>query len=555
MVVVSATLAILWFICFRHLSAEWSYNEQYSYGWFVPFFAAYLFWLRWEDRPQPLPAAEPRNSKLEIRNVVAIGSATVALLLLFPIRLIEVANPDWRSVSWIHTVVAVSLTLLILWRIGGVGWLRHFAFPVIFTLVSVPWIYAIEVPIVQGMMPMLARIATEALSLFGIPAEVQGNLVRINGGVVGVNEACSGVRSLQTSLMIGLLFGELKRLSVFQRIVLIAGAIAIAFVANCGRAFFLVYIAATQGLKEVEHWHDVAGYTIVGLVFFGCLGITAWLARQKVEGRKDKVGNGGPANPQSAIRDPQSNGSLITGHLSLVTGLALCWLLLVELGVEWWYRSHEKNLTRTAQWSVRWPENAADLREIPMDERTRAQLHFDKGRGVTWRKPNDKAGDGFSMASGPPAVSLLFFFRWEPGHNSALLANAHRPDVCLPATGWRQSRDHGVRNYRVSPNLTIPFRHFVFTHEGGGRRQYAHAFYCVWEDRVRPQGVKDVNEGMEGDPSAWTRNERLQAVRQGRRHLGQQVLEYLQMGSREINADEAEQSFEQMVPQLIQPGA
>jgi len=47
------TLGTLWFVVCRHLSAEWSYNEQYNYGWFVPFFALYLFWLRWEDRPQP----------------------------------------------------------------------------------------------------------------------------------------------------------------------------------------------------------------------------------------------------------------------------------------------------------------------------------------------------------------------------------------------------------------------------------------------------------------------------------------------------------------------
>ena len=46
-------LGALWFVCCRHLSAEWSFNEQYNYGWFVPFFAAYLFWLRWEDRPGP----------------------------------------------------------------------------------------------------------------------------------------------------------------------------------------------------------------------------------------------------------------------------------------------------------------------------------------------------------------------------------------------------------------------------------------------------------------------------------------------------------------------
>jgi Na+/proline symporter len=37
----------LWFVLCRQLSGEWLVNEQYNYGWFVPFFALYLFWLRW----------------------------------------------------------------------------------------------------------------------------------------------------------------------------------------------------------------------------------------------------------------------------------------------------------------------------------------------------------------------------------------------------------------------------------------------------------------------------------------------------------------------------
>src|SRR5262249_44736826 len=159
-------LSVLWLICFRHLSAEWSYNEQYSYGWFVSDFALYLFWLRWEDRP---PAGGRRSEVrrqtsedrgqvgthlrgVHIRHSIAVLTAIVALLLLLPIRLIEIANPDWRPISWVHTIIAVVLTLLVLWRVGGTPWLRHFAFPVMFVLVAVPWISAIEVPIVQGLM-------------------------------------------------------------------------------------------------------------------------------------------------------------------------------------------------------------------------------------------------------------------------------------------------------------------------------------------------------------------------------------------------------------------
>src|ERR1700726_2864675 len=87
--------AVLWFVLCRHLSGEWSVNEQYNYGWFVPFFAMVLFWLRWEDRPEP---AQPKasNFKSQIpnqRTAVSVAVSVLALFLLFPIRLFEIGNP------------------------------------------------------------------------------------------------------------------------------------------------------------------------------------------------------------------------------------------------------------------------------------------------------------------------------------------------------------------------------------------------------------------------------------------------------------------------------
>jgi len=36
-------LAALWFILCRQLSGEWSVNEQYNSGWFVPFLPCIFF--------------------------------------------------------------------------------------------------------------------------------------------------------------------------------------------------------------------------------------------------------------------------------------------------------------------------------------------------------------------------------------------------------------------------------------------------------------------------------------------------------------------------------
>jgi exosortase len=196
--------AALWFVLCRQLSGEWLVNEQYNYGWFVPFFALYLFWLRWQNRPTP----EIRNQKYEVRSRLVVAFISIpALFLILPVRLFEVATPEWRPLSWVHAGSVVTLTLLYLWRVGGKPWLRHFAFPVAFVFIAVPWPTAVEVPIIQGLMRMVAHVAAETAMLFGTPAEVEGNLIRVSTGLVGVNEACSGIRSLQTSLMIGLLFG------------------------------------------------------------------------------------------------------------------------------------------------------------------------------------------------------------------------------------------------------------------------------------------------------------------------------------------------------------
>lgn len=491
----AGVIGVLWIILCRHLSAEWSYNEQYNYGWFVPFFALYLFWLRWEDAPPPAPVANKRAAT--IGYLVALGVVT----FLWPLRLIEVANPDWRPIGWTHALIVVGATLIIIWQAGGRPWVRHFAFPVTFILVAVPWPSFIEEPIIQRLMPIIAGIAGETLSLSGIPAQLQGNLIRIGDGVVGVNEACSGVRSLQTSMMIGLLFGELKRLSVAGRTALVAGAIAVAFVANCGRAFFLVWIAATRGVDQVDRYHNTAGYAIVVLVFLGCVGLTKLLA-----GKQSSV----PAAPSANanVRSlPFPSGSFLIG--------VLCVLLVIEASVEMWYRLHETHLAPSAQWTVQFPEASSQFRDIKIDELTKRVLRFDQGRGATWREAdsghNDIAPRAFATQR------LLYFFRWKPGHNSALLANAHRPDVCLPSTGWRQIADLGVRNYPVGDSLSIPFRHFRFSNTTNGNTHFADAFYCVWEDRVR---TDSPTQTVLENPSAWSRSERLEAVLEGRRHLG-----------------------------------
>jgi exosortase len=530
-------LAALWFVLCRELSGEWLVNEQYNFGWFVPFFALYLFWLRWQDRPP----TQVSHRDSHIGYSAALGMAIAALLLLLPLRLFEIANPEWRLLAWIHALAVVTLTLLLLWWAGGKAWLRHFAFPVAFIFIAVPWPTALETPVIQGLMRIVAHVAAETAMLLGTPAQVEGNLIRVSNGLVGVNEACSGIRSLQTSLMIGLLFGEVKRLSVLRRLALVVCAVVIALLANFLRAVFLVMVAATENLSEVSRWHDIAGYSIIALVFVATLALAYLLGRKKppVVAGVPPAESGPPQPTRLPLQFPIS-----------YLAAALCWLLFVEIGTAAWYRLHERNLVSGIRWSVHWPQQAPNFRKLKIDNEIRAVLRFDEGDAASWTINSSV------NATQPKTVSCsLYVFRWNAGKNSALLANLHRPDVCLPASGWKQVADHGVRSYAVSDSVQMPFRHFEFQRSfEGSPPQIAHAFYCLSEDRTSGRSASAGNTdspGMFGNRSEWTRSERLRAVLDGRRHLGQQVIEAIFISNEPLSAAETETHLRGFVRDVV----
>ncbi len=545
-------LGALWFVCCRHLSEEWRFNEQYSYGWFVPFFVAYLFWLRWKDRPSP----EVRGQKSEIRKWVAVLLMFGAAIILLPLRVFEVASSDYRPLGWLHAFAVVTITLSIIYLIGGGSWLRHFAIPVLFFLTAVPWVTAIEAPIIEGLMRGVAAIAAETLALFGIPAQAEGNLMRLPSGLVGVNEACSGVRSLQTSIVIGLLFGELERLSFGQRIFLVVAGIGIALFGNFLRVVFLVTMASrAHDVSIVNKWHDLAGYGILVVVFIGTMAI-AWRLRRRRE--TTRLQDYETTRPQdNGTTRQQDRGPVVSlrpraayapaggqwshgpawKRLLAPCSMLFVWLLAVEIGVEVWYRMHERGTTATPAWSVRWPEDAPGYREIKTDERVRELLRFDSAHEALWRSPN--------LAE----TNYMFFFRWNPGSGTILRARAHRPDICLPSAGWKQLGPDRVESFRISPGHSLAFRRFTFGHiESKEAPVRAHAYYCLHEDRLHA-AEKDRQDLY----SNWDLADRWRVVKNGIRNLGQQVLEVIILAPAGVDESVIDQRFRQMLPALVAP--
>jgi exosortase len=485
-IVVWLAVAVLGWFLFRQFSLEWSINPQYSYGWVVPLLAAYLFWDRWKDRPQPEKAI----------HILPVFFAL--LLLMLPIRLVEEANPDWRLISWMAALAVVGISWLGILAMGGRVWWKHFAFATAFILVAVPWPTPLENILVHSLMRGVAAVAVEALNWIGIAAQQEGNLIRLASGTLGIDEACSGVRSFQATLMATLFLGELHRIALLRRFVLLGIGVVAAILFNFIRTLSLAFAAARNGIDAVERWHDPAGYALLVVTFFALLGISRILRT------RTNSSNESSASPSASI--PWRAAVIV-----------IVWLLGCEGATAAWYRAHERGDQRQARWDADFP-----YQPVWISENIRLLLRFNHGQAAIWNR------DGGSQWH-------LFFFSWKPGRVAANLARNHRPETCLPATGFQFVRSRGIQTHHVD-GLDLPIERLEFTQAD----QQLHVYYCLWEDRVSP--------GAEG-PQLLTRENRIRAVLQGRRHLGQRVLEVVIVGNQ--TAESADEAFAAELPKWI----
>ena len=279
-------LAWLWFVLINDLRVEWTVNPQYSYGWAVPFLCVFLLLRRWQQLAQSKEPGAGSRLQAPSSKLQALTFWLLALLYA-PTRLIQEANPDWRLVSWALALEVIGITLCVwsLERGAGRFPVSVFAFPLLFFLVAVPWPTVLEGPLVQLLTRVDVSAACDLAGSLGIPAIPHGNVIEVATGVVGIDEACSGIRSFQATLMISLFLGEFYRISVPRRLTLCLTGFALAILLNLARQTVLIWVAAHQGVPAIAKWHDPTGVVILLGCFFALWGIGVWLAGKKPEVR------------------------------------------------------------------------------------------------------------------------------------------------------------------------------------------------------------------------------------------------------------------------------
>ena len=291
----------------------WGNREDYSFGYLVPIFAAYVLYERWPTirsylflgaaPGEPVPAAEMRDAKVQLLEWVAIAAFASSLLLFGIGALLRSATGASNPAS---LAIAASLGGLVLSGVfifsketvdrkpmplnQRMALVALFLFPALIWLLSAPLVSVAETKIKVFLMTKVTIVVHEVLYFFDYDISREANVLVFRKdlpeeSMVGVEEACSGIRSLTACLFAGSFLASVFLDRFWKKVLLVGAAMFFAVLTNMMRSFFLTIWAYNNGSQSIdEHWilpvvgdigtvHDVTGMAILIVTCIGLISL------------------------------------------------------------------------------------------------------------------------------------------------------------------------------------------------------------------------------------------------------------------------------------------
>jgi exosortase A len=315
----------------KAMASIWWRSDTFTHGFLI---LPIVLWLVWRQRAE-LARLPARGS---ILGLLLMAGATLLWLL-----------GDLAAVNIATQLAFVALLALAVPAVLGWTVTRAILFPLAFMFFAVPAGEAL----MPRLMDWTAWFTVFALRLTGIPVYQEGLQFVIPSGSWSVVEACSGIRYLIASAMVGTLFAYLSYRSMTKRLLFIAVSILVPVAANWMRAYLIVMLGHLSGNKlaaGVDH-------LIYGWVFFGIVILLMFLvgARWADAPASESMRDAGPSRAFAA----RARWSVHAGRLPVVAAavaaLALAvWPMLAERALERAAGDAAPQLVAPASWESGW---------------------------------------------------------------------------------------------------------------------------------------------------------------------------------------------------------
>lgn len=197
-----------------HLVDQWWSDPNFSHGFFVPAFAAYILW----------------ENRQHLRTIDGAPS-NWGLPILF-LSLITLILGVFGAELFLSRISLLLLATGVIIFLRGWQTLRAVSFPLIFLLLMIPIPAIIFNQITLPLQVLASKLSAWLLPFLGVPVLREGNVINLPAMPLEVADACSGIRSLLSLTTLAIMYGYLAEKRVLLRVVIAVASIPIAVAAN-----------------------------------------------------------------------------------------------------------------------------------------------------------------------------------------------------------------------------------------------------------------------------------------------------------------------------------
>ncbi len=274
LVLALASLAFVYWNVLVWMEGVWSGNPDYSHGYLVPVFAAYILWSNRGSLGQPQSDNENSQVNQHTDSGLLLGAVLMACGLLM--RLVGI----YTRLRTLEGVSMIPMTLGIITIIFGRRAALRGAPAVLFLLFMVPLPSFLSGQLSGLLQQIATTVSTFAFQTLGIPAFAEGNIINLSNGTIGVAEACSGLRMLYAFFALTVGACMVIDRAWPEKAIIALSAIPIAIVANCIRIIATGFAYEYFEPETAQHiFHDVAGWLMMPVGFTILLGVLGILDR------------------------------------------------------------------------------------------------------------------------------------------------------------------------------------------------------------------------------------------------------------------------------------